>query len=718
MPVFILLVIAATVIILFSNTLTLNRAFSSIINRDIKNLGLIAELSLFTAESRTEVYRFIEKYEPSTYRIKESFNKSLKILKSINSENMPEQIRILLFNMEKEIISIIYLTDQLNNAVRNRSSIKKAEFSSSLLTQSSMLVKLSEKLHNIVENHILIKQIDSKTSLIKNNIILSAIMTVFLMIIILFEVSQNKTLTEAVKSRTEELEKQVSVLKKTEHTLGLSEKRFADLYNNAPVSYFSLDDNGKITDVNNTLLKTMSCKKEDIINNPLENFIFNHDIELYKNILSELINRKVLVNKELRLVSRNNEIINIMISGNIDSGTGNYHCAFYDITDKKHLEEQLQHTEKMSAIGQLAGGIAHDFNNQLAGIMGYAELLRDIVHDPKAEKYADNILTISKRSSELVKQLLVFARKGQQIKTKINIHHLLKEAEVLIHRSIDKIIDLKLNLEAESSIISGDPGQIINIFLNMAINSRDAMPEGGEITISTESADITDNTLLNNIKIPAGKYIKITVKDTGEGIPDSLKDKIFEPFFTTKPTGKGTGMGLALVYSTVKNHDGFVDFYNRKEGGAVFSVYFPLVFTDVESSIERKSSEIEKIRGEYTILIADDEKMLREMTSESLSDMGYRTLEAEDGEQALNIYRKNPGAVDLVLLDLVMPKAGGYETFMQMKTINPEVKVIITTGYSFNENIPELITKGVKEVVMKPYSISDLLQLISEVISN
>ena len=714
----ILITVLSAGIISILNTKSLNRTFSSIIHKDIPELRIISEMSLEISEARIEIYRYVSGYEPSTYLISSSFSRAYQKISMISPEKKPENILYSISQIKTGISDILKLSGELEIAIKRNNTLKKAEFSSNLLMQSSMLIALSDNLRNNLIDYILFQQIKSKSDILKTNTIFSASLFIFLMLLLIFAVANNRILSRIVQSRTKTLENQVYELNLIKTNLQESEKRFENLYDNAPVSYFSLDKTGNIINVNNTWLKTLFYDKKNVINHPLSEFIYKEDAPLYNDFLDELVIKNNIPGREIRLFNNNGEIINVSFTGSIDELSGFYHCVFSDITEQKYLEDQLRHTEKMSAIGQLAGGIAHDFNNQLAGIMGYAEMIRINHENSKSEEYADNILSITKRSSELVKKLLVFARKGQQVKIKTDIHALLKEVEILIQRSIDKKIALEINLNAADSVVYGDPGQIINSFLNLAINSRDAMPDGGKIIITTESVYLDKNSPVSETDISPGNYIRTTVEDTGTGIPESLKNKIFEPFFTTKPTGKGTGMGLSLVYSTVKNHEGFIEAFNRKGSGAVFSVYFPLTTEKIDTEIKSENYKPKISNINKSILVVDDEEVLRNMASEVLSKEQYRILTAEDGEQALEIFKEKWHDIDLVLLDLVMPKINGYDTYIQMKSINPEVKAIITTGYSFNENIPELLKNGIKDIIMKPYKLSVLLDTISKTIEN
>lgn len=388
--------------------------------------------------------------------------------------------------------------------------------------------------------------------------------------------------------------------------------------------------------------------------------------------------------------------------------------------ERKELEEQLQQSEKMQAIGQLAGGIAHDFNNQLAAIVGYNDLLRrNLPEDSKLRKYTDNIKMVSNRAKDLTGQLLAFARKGKYHSTAVNIHNLIDEVSSLSKHTMDKKIRIKQELMAINPEVEGDPNQLQNVLLNLSINARDAMPDGGDMIFITENID-SDSPWFQerNIALSSGSYLKVTVSDSGSGIPEGIKRHIFEPFFTTKKTGQGTGMGLAAVYGTIKNHHGSIEVDTVPGKGASFHILLPQINIEVNTPEDFDSKDSESIHNGFgdTIFLIDDEESILETTTELLQELGYTVFESQNPIDAIDIYKKAYEKIDVVLLDMIMPEMGGADVFRELKKINSDVKVIITSGFSI-EHEQQLINDN-KSVyfLQKPYEIEDLNIMVNKLI--
>ncbi len=385
-----------------------------------------------------------------------------------------------------------------------------------------------------------------------------------------------------------------------------------------------------------------------------------------------------------------------------------------DITEQRVLEDQISQTQKMEAIGQLAGGIAHDFNNQLTGIMGYADLLREnLVHNKDLFRYADMIITATRRSADLTDQLLAFARKGKYLEIPINMHKVISEVVSLLEHSIDKKVQIKQNLYANPPITSGDPTQMQNALLNLAINARDAMPDGGEMIFSTDVIFLDEEYCsANPYEIVPGSYLQVSITDTGTGMDEETQRHIFEPFFTTKETGKGTGMGLAAVYGTVKNHKGAINVYSELEFGTTFKIYLPLL--DSSSDMDGEAKDREKIiKGNARILVVDDEEMILDLVSDMLESMDYTVVACANGKEAVTRYKKSWKKVDLVILDMVMPEMGGHEAFIAMKKINPDIKALLSSGYSINGEAEKILEEGVLDFIQKPYQKAELSQKVA-----
>lgn len=389
-----------------------------------------------------------------------------------------------------------------------------------------------------------------------------------------------------------------------------------------------------------------------------------------------------------------------------------------DITERREMEDRLRQAEKMEAVGQLAGGIAHDFNNQLAGIMGYGDLMREAVaDDPTLYRYADGILSCVKRSADLTAQLLAFSRKGKYFSIPVDIHRIVFEVVNLLQHSIDKKIELRQHLKANPPVTVGDSSQLQNAILNLALNARDAMPEGGKLSFSTSIEHLDKEYCKNSsYDIAEGDYIQVSVTDTGTGIDKENLERIFEPFFTTKEEGKGTGMGLAAVYGTVRNHKGAVNVYSEIGHGTTFSIYLPLVCE--RSEIKQGSAEEEKfVKGTAHILLVEDEDILCDLAYEMLADLGYEVVVCKDGKQAIEYYKDAWKKIDLVILDLIMPGVGGKEAFFAMRYMNPDIKVLLSSGYSVDGEAQNILDEGAKGFIQKPFRKAELSKKVAEVLN-
>lgn len=394
-------------------------------------------------------------------------------------------------------------------------------------------------------------------------------------------------------------------------------------------------------------------------------------------------------------------------------------CGFdgyvVDVSEKKRLEEALIQTQKLESIGLLAGGIAHDFNNILAGILGYAELLKYEKDAPSGERVAEYALMIEKsvlRAAGLTQQLLGFARKGKFKTEAIDLNRLVRELSQFLQETLDRNISVAVNTDANLPAIEGDSTQLYQALLNLCINARDAMPEGGYLTISTKVCDVEVEEVRDSFRIPAGNYARVDVMDTGTGIPPEVKKRMFEPFFTTKEVGKGTGLGLSMVYGIITNHGGFVDVTSQPGFGTVMRIYLPSCAE--EPSVETTVSEETSTYGAGTILLVDDEEVVRRVTKHFLETRSYRVLDASDGRHGVELFREHKDSVDLVLLDMVMPQKSGREVFKEIRALKPDAKVMLCSGHDRDEYFQELFELGAVGFVQKPASMTELLREVEK----
>ncbi|MFZ5907251.1 MAG: PAS domain S-box protein [Nitrospirota bacterium] len=351
-----------------------------------------------------------------------------------------------------------------------------------------------------------------------------------------------------------------------------------------------------------------------------------------------------------------------------------------DITEQKKLEHQLLQAQKMEAIGQLAGGIAHDFNNILTAIIGFSNLLQmEISQDDPLQNNILPILNAAKRASNLTNALLAFSRKQIMHPKAVNLNQIIRNIDRLLSRIIGEDIELSANLPDKDFIVMADASQIEQVLMNLATNARDAMPHGGKLTIGTDFVKIDEQYLAAHGYGTPGSYVQISFEDTGQGIDASTKERIFEPFFTTKDVGKGTGLGLAMVYGIVKQHEGYINVYSEPGRGTTFKIYLPLIQAFPEDQKQEYPTRVKG--GRETILVAEDDMQVRNFIKQLLEKYGYTVLLSVDGEDALKVFDEHRDEVQLVVVDTVMPKKNGREVYDEIKKARPDMKAIFTSGY-------------------------------------
>lgn len=384
-----------------------------------------------------------------------------------------------------------------------------------------------------------------------------------------------------------------------------------------------------------------------------------------------------------------------------------------DRRERKRLEQHVQHLQKFEAIGRLAGGIAHDFNNTIGAIMGWAEMGYDEAQEgsrlrDRFEKIRDQAVWAGKLTS----QLLTFARRQVLQPRGVNLNTLIDEGMKLLYRIIGAQFEVRVLKSRELEIALIDPTQVQQALMNLCLNARDAMPEGGILTIETQNVDVDEEYCRQHPSGRPGRYVMLSVSDTGVGMDKATLDRVFEPFFTTKEMGRGTGLGLATVYGVVKQHGGFVYAYSEPGNGTVFRLYFPVLVGAAEPPEIRVKESAQ--RGIGTILVADDYDALRETTREMLLSLGYEVICAKDGAEAIELFRKNADQIGLVLLDVVLPSHSGPEVFSQISAMRPGTKAIFVSGYSGdNALLNSAIQRGIA-ILQKPFSLSSLSHAVRD----
>jgi PAS domain S-box-containing protein len=382
-----------------------------------------------------------------------------------------------------------------------------------------------------------------------------------------------------------------------------------------------------------------------------------------------------------------------------------------DITEQRNAEEQLRESQKMEAIGLLAGGIAHDFNNVLTGILGHASLLAEAAPSGSdVHRIAHTITTAANRAAALTSQLLGFARRGKLLTAPVDAHGVAREVVRLLDHTIDKSIQIVERLEAPRSVVMGDGGQLQQAVLNLAVNARDAMPHGGQLSIETAVVDLDARWCERRPGASPGKHLALSVADTGHGIPAEIQARIFEPFFTTKEPGRGTGMGLAMVYGIARNHGGVVEVASEPGSGSRFTMYLPL--SDAEIAPAAGESCRSAAEGAGLVLLVDDDEVPRSAAAVMLRSVGYDVVALASGEEAVRWYGREPRRVAAVLVDLAMPGMDGAECYRALRALDPRVPVVLMSGYGRDGRAQELLDEGVHAFVQKPFRAEDLAEAI------
>jgi signal transduction histidine kinase len=402
----------------------------------------------------------------------------------------------------------------------------------------------------------------------------------------------------------------------------------------------------------------------------------------------------------------------------IIDGVAYIHTIARDVTARKKLEAQFLQAQKMEAVGLLAGGVAHDFNNLLTVIKGYAEIMMEGLN-PQDAKHGDleQIIKAGDQAASLTSQLLAFSRK-QMLKPEIlDLNATIAQMSSMLRRLIGEDIEFVTIPYSDLGFINADPGQIQQIIMNLAVNARDAMQQGGKLTIEAANIDIDEAYVREHPQTKAGSYVMLAISDNGIGMDAGTQARLFEPFYTTKDRGKGTGLGLATVYGIVKQSEGFIWVYSEPQKGTTFKVYFPRVEGQVKEI--RVEGRVEhRLRGYETVLLVEDEPSLRALASRILRERGYSVFEASNGNEALDITQKHVGKIHLVVTDVVMPEMGGRALVSQLKVTRPGIKTLFVSGYTDNAIVHHGILDSDVNFLQKPFTVGSLLSKVREVLDS
>jgi two-component system cell cycle sensor histidine kinase/response regulator CckA len=505
--------------------------------------------------------------------------------------------------------------------------------------------------------------------------------------------------------------------KKFEEALKQSEEEYRTLVENIQDGVIVIQDD-KIQFASKTFVRTAGYIVGEVIGKEFKEFIAPEDLEMvteryHRRQAGEDVPREY----EFRVLHKDGRT-RILFNANVGLITYRSKVAsmvtMKNVTEKKKLEAQLLRAQRMESIGTLSGGIAHDLNNVLTPMMLSLQTLEEKFTDEQSQKLLTILERNLQRGVDLIKQVMSFARGIEGERKPLQVAHIISEVEKVAKETFPKNIEIETNISKDSFSISGDATQLHQVIMNLCVNARDAMPDGGVLDISVENFYVDESYARMNIESKVGQYIIITISDTGTGIPPETMDRIFEPFFTTKEHGKGTGLGLSTALGIVRSHSGFIDVQSEVGKGTKFKVYLPAIKTEIQK-IEKHKLKLPAGSGEL-ILIVEDEGLIRDITCTALEAHSYKVLIAENGEQAVVLYAQNKDKIKVILMDLMMPVMEGEESIRAIRKINPEVKIIAVSGLTDKDKL-EKVSNYTNAFLPKPYTAERLLRTIHEVLS-
>lgn len=500
-----------------------------------------------------------------------------------------------------------------------------------------------------------------------------------------------------------------------------SEIRYRNLFENASDGIFIYDlKNGRLLEVNKAACELLGYCREELMQKSLADLLTPENANKASKRIDKL-RRCGHIFFETAYICHDGSHIPLEASTSLIEHNEKPAIITFarDITDRKHVEEekkrletQLVQAQRVEAIGTLAAGIAHNFNNLLMGIQGNTSIiLLDMKSDHPHYKNLNNIEKLVQNGSKLTSHLLGYAREGRYETKSVSLNRIVKETLDTFHAA-KKEIRLHMELSENLFCIKADQGQIEQILLNLYVNAADAMPGGGDIFLETKNVTYKDMSDKPYGPIP-GNYVLLTVRDTGVGMDKETMKRVFEPFFTTKGLARGTGLGLASTYGIIKAHGGYIDVDSKEGHGTAFSIYLPATKMALKERVE-KNKEI--LKGKETVLLVDDENLIADTGEQMLKILGYKVLLARGGQDALEQYENNKENIGIVILDMVMPDMGGGETYDRMKEIDPDVKVLLSSGYSIDGEASEILQRGCNAFIQKPFRMEQLSQKLREVI--
>ena len=510
-------------------------------------------------------------------------------------------------------------------------------------------------------------------------------------------------------------------LTKAENSARLCEQQLHDFFENAKDILFTLDLDGRITSLNRSAEEVMGWSRSEAVERNIKSLVSPEHADRCAQMMRRIVNEEPLQRFEVSVLRKDGRTALLETSARLIRSNGNkvgVQGIARDVTERRQLENTVRRSHKLEAIGRLSGGLAHDFNNLLCVIRGHAEILSEHLEPTSAAM--QNVAQIEKAADSaaaLTRQLLAFGRQQVFRPRTLDLNAIVVETEKLLGRLVGEHIEFFTALDASLGHVLADPVQIEQVLVNLIVNARDAMPLGGKITIESSNVDLEEKHESKRSLIPAGRYVMFAVTDTGCGMDDETQSHIFEPFYSTKELGKGTGLGLATVYGIVKQSGGYIWVYSEQDRGTTFKIYLPRVENRIVSTLP-PSAKMDLRKGTETVLLVEDAEPLRALVKESLNSRGYRVLDAENGNRAIQIASDFSGPIHLLLTDVVMPGMGGRQLAEHVQQIHPATKVLYMSGYT-NDGIVQsgILANGVA-LLEKPFTREILSQRVREVLDD
>jgi PAS domain S-box-containing protein len=514
-------------------------------------------------------------------------------------------------------------------------------------------------------------------------------------------------------------QRDITERKRTEQELSRSEERYRDMVENAHDIIYSHDLEGNYTSINKAGERITGYTREEALKLNLAQTVAPEYLEKAREMLARKLAGEDVTAYELEIVAKDGRRVAVEVNTRLvyqNKVAVGVQGIARDVTERKHLEEQLRQSQKMEAVGRLAGGIAHDFNNLLTAITGYSDLtLRRLRPEDPLRRNVEEVKKAGERAASLTRQLLAFSRKQVLQPKVLDLNSVVSDMEKMLRRLIGEDIELRTALAPELGSVRADPGQIEQVIMNLAVNARDAMPHGGNLIIETGNVSLDEGYATRHIAVKPGAYVMLAVSDTGAGMSEETQARIFEPFFTTKEVGRGTGLGLSTVYGIVKQSGGNIWVYSEEGRGTAFKIYLPRVDEAAQEYKPSQGAE-EPLDGTEVILLAEDDERVRNLVRAVLEGYGYRVLEAEDGGAALSISARHEGPIHLLLTDVVMPKMSGRELAGRLARVRPGMKVLYMSGYTDESIVHHGVLDADTPFIQKPFEPEALARKVRELL--